>query len=599
VEIRWRANLRDRIVLRVVARAALATALLAVTPEPATARAESPAARLDIRIQGVDAALEEAVRSSLTLQQYRDRSVSSAQLTRLVSVGEKEIQATLEAWGYYDGRIESRTESRDDGGYRAIFQITPGDPVRVVAREVSVSGEAGSTPAVASVIENFQPRTGERFDHAQYEASKTAVVNALADHGFLGARLETHRVEVRTRDHSARIRLEWEGGPRYRFGPTTFTGGQFSPEFLDRFLAWNEGDEYSSADVLDMQRRLVNADYFGTVTVQPHIEKAVDLAVPVTVELTPAKRNIYSAAFYASTDRGAGVELGAQRRWLNDRGHKGRADLDIAQRLQAIELSYRIPLPGSQQRVLGIAGTYRDETTESSVSQTQKLVTNVSRKWGGYTFLYGLQFLSGDFEIGSETGYSSLTFLEGALTRAKSDQPAFAQRGYSYTVSARFTPFEQLTDTRFASLSLEGKWLHAFGPDTRLIVRSELGKMAVDDFDQLPPELRFFSGGDRSIRGFGYEEVGSRNAAGDVIGGNHLLEASVEMERYFRKGLGSALFVDAGDAFLGSDFVLHVGVGAGIRWKSPVGVLRLDLAYPIESIDSNSWQIHFNIGPDF
>ena len=123
--------------------------------------------------------------------------------------------------------------------------------------------------------------------------------------------------------------------------------------------------------------------------------------------------------------------------------------------------------------------------------------------------------------------------------------------------------------------------------------------MKVDDFNQLPPELRFFAGGDRSIRGFGYEGIGSRNAAGDVIGGDQLVEASVELERYWRKNFGGALFVDAGDAFLGSDFVLHVGAGTGVRWKSPVGVLRLDVAYPVKSIDSNSWQIHFNIGPDF
>jgi translocation and assembly module TamA len=78
-----------------------------------------------------------------------------------------------------------------------------------------------------------------------------------------------------------------------------------------------------------------------------------------------------------------------------------------------------------------------------------------------------------------------------------------------------------------------------------------------------------------------------------------VVEGTVELERYWRRGFGAALFVDAGDAFLGDDFVLHVGAGMGIRWKSPVGVLRLDLAYPVESIDSSGWQVHFNIGPDF
>jgi translocation and assembly module TamA len=562
------------------------------------ARAADHGTGLNLTIHGLKPALEDAVLSGLTLQQYRDRSVSEAQLRRLVSRGEQEIIATLEAWGHYSGKVESRIEPTGTG-FAVVFEVAPGDPVLVSKSEVAVSGEAATVPAVASAIDAFTPRMGERFDHAQYEASKTAVEKALGDSGFLGAKMTAHRVEVHSANRTAAIVLGWEGGSRYQFGPITFSGGQFTPALLDRFMPWREGDEYSSAQLLEMQQRLVGADYFSTVTVQPHPEKAVERRVPVQVELTPAKRDIYSAALYASTDRGAGIDFSVQRRWLNDKGHKGQAEFDLAQRLKAVELSYRIPLPGRRQRMLSFAGTYRDEETESSISQTEKLAANVARKWGKYTTVYGLQFLAGDFEIGSEDGNSSLLFFEGAVTRSSSDQPAFARRGVSYTLTARGTPVDALTDTRFGALDLEVKWLRAFGADTRLILRGEVGAMKVEDFDLLPPELRFFSGGDRSIRGFGYEEIGSRNAAGDVIGGDRVLEGTVELERYWRRGFGAAVFVDAGDAFLGEDFVLHVGAGLGIRWKSPVGVLRLDLAYPVESIDSSGWQIHFNIGPDF
>ncbi len=276
-------------------------------------------------------------------------------------------------------------------------------------------------------------------------------------------------MEVTTATHSARIELKWDSGPRYTFGPTTFKGGQFSEEFLQRFLPWKEGDVYSSADLLDLQRRLVGADYFGTVTVTPHPEKAVDLAVPVTVELTPAKRNIYSAALYASTDRGAGVELGAQRRWLNDQRPQGARRT----RHRAAPAGHRAQLPdpvaGARQRVLGFAGTYRDETTESSISQTEKLVANVSRKWNEYTFVYGVQLLAGDFEIGSERGNSTLLFLETAFSRSKADQPTFARRGFSYTVTARLAPPATVTDTRLRVGDRRGQMAararHGHAPD--------------------------------------------------------------------------------------------------------------------------------------
>jgi translocation and assembly module TamA len=577
----------------------IAFACLALLVPAGPLHAADDAARLKLTISGLKPELEEAVRSGLTLQQYRDRAVSEAQLRRLVSRGEEEIIATLEAWGHYSGAVKSLITPGDAGDFDVTFAVDPGEPTLVTKSRVAVDGDAAKVPAVASSLDAFVPRMGERFDHAQYEASKAAVAKALGDAGFLGAKLVTHRVEVQAARRSASIELAWDGGPRYQFGPTRFHGGQFAPELMDRYMPWRAGDEYSSAKLLDMQQRLVGADYFSTVTVQPHPEKAVGGAVPVDVELTPAKRDIYSAALYASTDRGAGVDFSVQRRWLNDQGHKGQAEFDVAQRLKAVELSYRIPLPGERQRMLSMAGTYRDEETESSVSQTEKLAANVARKWGGYTLMYGLQFLAGDFEIGSEDGNSSLLFFEGAFTRSRSDLPTFARRGFGYTLTVRGTPFEQATDTRFGALDLEVKWLRAFGTATRLILRGELGGMKVDDFDLLPPELRFFAGGDRSIRGFGYEEIGSRNEAGDVIGGNRLIEASVELEYYWRRNLGLAVFVDSGDAFLGEDFVLHAGAGAGIRWKSPVGVLRLDLAYPVKSIDASGWQIHFNIGPDF
>ena len=158
----------------------------------------------------------------------------------------------------------------------------------------------------------------------------------------------THRVEVTFggahRGHRARL----GGRPALQVRRhENFTGGQFATGVAATgYMPWREGDDYSSPQLLDLQQRLVGADYFSTVTVQPHPEKAVDRVVPVDVELTPAKRNIYSAALYASTDRGVGVDFSAQRRWLNDKGHKGQAEFDLAQRLKAVELSYRIPLPG-------------------------------------------------------------------------------------------------------------------------------------------------------------------------------------------------------------------------------------------------------------
>jgi translocation and assembly module TamA len=158
--------------------------------------------------------------------------------------------------------------------------------------------------------------------------------------------------------------------------------------------------------------------------------------------------------------------------------------------------------------------------------------------------------------------------------------------------------FEQLlSDTTFAQIRAEGKWLRKVGDKGRVIVRSALGAMIVDNFDALPPELRFFAGGDRSIRGFDYQQIGETNASGGVIGGEYLIAGSGEYEHFFLQNWGAAVFVDGGDAFK-SSFDLNVGAGIGLRWKSPIGMVRVDVARPVVSDLGDDWRIHLIIGPD-
>ena len=133
-------------------------------PLHAATQPEPPPKGVELQINGLKQALESAVLSGLTLQQYRDRSVSDAQLRRLLSLGETEIRATLEAWGYYDGKVSGHMEETPEGRDRAWFDVTPGEPILVKASEVSVSGDAARVPAVASALEAFVPKLGERFD---------------------------------------------------------------------------------------------------------------------------------------------------------------------------------------------------------------------------------------------------------------------------------------------------------------------------------------------------------------------------------------------------------------------------------------------------
>jgi translocation and assembly module TamA len=555
------------------------------------------AAKLTVTISGVDERLENAARASLSLEQYIDRDVSEAQVARLYAGADREIRRALEPYGYYEAKVTSRLDAGADT-YATVFEVAPGPLVLVTSSHVEVMGSGAALPEVQRAIASFAPRIGEPLDHAKYESSKAAIESALLGAGYLGTKLISRRVEVTRLARSAAIDLVWESGERCRFGDVRFSDAQFSDDFLRRFIPWKEGDWYSAEDLRDFQQRLVDADYFATALIQPRMDAVPTGTVPIDVTLSPAKRTIYSASAYGSTDTGAGVHLGYQRRWLNRQAHKLQIDGDYAERLQAASFSYRIPLPGRNERTLNFGTTYRDETTDTSESQTLRRVANETRKWHGFTRTLGFQLMGGDFEIGSERGNSDILFAEGVLSRHESDDPIFTRRGWSMLAGLRVAPHISTNDTSFVQLGAQTKWVRGLGETNRVITRGSVAAMTVDQFEELPPQLRFFAGGDRSIRGFDYQAIGSVNAAGDVIGGKYLVVGSAEFEHYFRPKWGGAIFVDAGDAFLESDFDLNIGVGAGLRWKSPIGVVRIDLAYPVQTEFDKSLRLHVVIGPD-
>jgi translocation and assembly module TamA len=553
---------------------------------------------LSITIEGLSKELTEAVEADLTLRNYTNRDVTPAQIRRLFNTAETEIRKGLEPYGYYNTQVSSTLQTTDKG-LNALFRVTPGDPVKVTSKKVNVQGEAAELGPVRRAVRRFKPDEGEVLNHGVYEESKSGVESALLNNGFLRMRSTQRSVEVSRKGNTATIDLNWDSGPRMKFGRVNFSEAQFPPEFLERYIPWKTGAYYSPDDLLALQQRLVDADYFGTVAVQPDLEHAEGLDVPINVQLAPAKRTIYTAGAYVSTDTGPGVKLGAQRRWLNDKGHKFQVDIDYAQRLSAFSTSYRIPLPGPNERSLNFGVTHRDEDTDTSQSKNDRLAINETRKWHGFTRTLGMQYLAGTYEIAEEDRYTHLLYAEATLTKKQANDYFFPRRGWSAGTALRFAPEGVLSDTSFSQITIDGKYIMPAGRGNRVLTRLSFGAMAVDDFNQLPPELRFFAGGDRSIRGFDYQELGSTNAAGLVIGGQYLAVGSVEFERYFLPDWGAAIFVDGGDAWMTGGFNLNIGAGIGVRWRSPVGVVRVDFGKPIKhEVGGDSIRFHVSIGPD-
>ena len=563
-------------------------------------------ARVDVKLEGVDEEMRDAVRDTLELVEYQKRDISQAQLRAAYADADQQIRRALEPFGYYDVEVSKELTGDATQGWVAKFSVTPGKATIVRDSRVEVLGEGAERRRVKGALEGFAPRIGERLDHATYEASKSVIDSSLRGSGYLDAKITRRRVTVVPEETSANIDLAWESGPRYRFGDVRFSGdAPFSENFLRKFVPWREDAYFNSEQVLNLQQRLVDADYFELVSVAPALDEKVDGRVPIDVLLRRDERTVYSGEVYYSTDFGPGVRVGAERRWLNKKGHKAGAELEYSQRLQVAAVHYQIPRPGREDRSYDFGAAYRDETTEVSRSRNFQLAASRTEKnWHGFVRTIGLKYLKGDFEIGQdednlEYGNSQLLWAEGTLSRRRLNDRVMPRKGYVMDVGLRLASDALVSDTNIAQTWGRITWLVPQGEKARIKLRGEAGAMSVGNFDALPPDLRFWAGGDRSIRGFDYHELGEINANGNIVGGEYLAVVSAEYEYYFREEWGAAVFVDAGDAFT-SSFNVNVAAGVGIRWKSPLGPIRVDFGFPIktDSPIAESWRVHILLGPD-
>lgn len=564
------------------------------------------AAGVDIEIAGLPEEQRDAVRATLALAEYAKRDISTSELHSAFKKSDEQIKQALEPFGFYNVAVKKDLSGDAASGWKAKFTVTPGDPAVVRAEHVEVSGDGKDQRRVRNALAGFVPKVGQRFDHASYEASKAVIDSSLRGAGYLDAKITRRRVTVMADESSADVDLAWESGQRYKFGAVRFTGtAPFSEKFLQEFVPWRDGAYFNSEQVLNLQQRLVDADYFELVSVAPALDEKMDGSVPVDILLNRDQRTVYSGEIYYSTDFGAGVRLGMARRWLNLKGHKADVQAEYSQRLQEAAVHYQIPRPARDDRSYDFGIAYRDETTDVSRSRNFTFAASRSEKrWHGFTRTIGLKYLRGDFQLGRdddnlEFGSSKLLFAEGSLSRRRVNDKLSPRNGYVIDFGVRVASEALLSDTDIAQTWGRLTWLLPQGEKARIKLRGELGAMTVGNFDALPPDLRFFAGGDRSIRGFDYHEIGEINSNGIIVGGKYMAVASAEYEYYFREDWGAAVFVDAGDAFTDT-FSLNVGAGVGLRWRSPVGPIRVDIGFPVQTDLplQDSWRLHVQLGPD-
>jgi translocation and assembly module TamA len=512
------------------------------------------------------------------------------------------VRAALEPFGYYQPQVEVVRTPLPDRRHRIEIGIVLGPPVRVVELDLGVDGDAADDPTIAAALAAFRPKVGDPLDHRVYEDGKAAIDRALVRRGYFDRRLKEHRIEVRRADATAAIRLRFDSGARYRFGGERIEGAQFPDRFMQRFIAWEQGAPYEQASIETTQNRLAASGFFGAFEIEPLLDERADGAIPLRIGVSPSRPTVWSTGVFVESGLGAGARVGYERRWLNDRGHSARGSAELSSALREVVGEYRIPHPSAQRAnwVMGLA--WRDESSNVVDGASWRLKGGLATSWREWNGLVSINALYGDFRVGARDlsnrpQTALVVYPEISATRIFARDRIRPREGFSLAVRARLADTAIASDVDLRQIRFEGRHVRPAGEGARLLSRLEVGWSDTDSFSRLPPELRFFAGGQGSVRGYDWKGLGPLDAGGRPFGGPRVVTGSLEYEREFRPAFSWAAFVDGGNVFFGNRVDPLYGVGFGIRWASPIGPIRVDVARGLDS-ERGGWQFYLSAGPD-
>ncbi|MEN8720782.1 MAG: autotransporter assembly complex family protein [Oceanococcaceae bacterium] len=555
----------------------------------------SPGWAFDVRVLGVDGAVAKSVQASLGIA-LLPGDANPRLIRRRHAQASQQIRTALQAFGYYSPEIAA--ELRDDlTPPQAIYRIQPGPRAQWARAEIRLLNPVadGAAPRwLTRAQQQAEARLGQPLDHRDYSRIKTQLIDAAQNDGYLDAQYQTSVLEIDRDAHTATMRLVLETGPQYRFGKVRIEQDILNADFLERFDPVREGDVFNTDELLELRLRLYDLNYFQEVEVDPH-PNAETQRVDVNIRATARKPQRWQIGLGYGTDTGPRISGAVELRYLNRRGHQADARATVSEVKTELGLRYVLPTgpePGANWAVRTQRLTERLGDTETTTLRTGVARNRIfdRRLWNFY-----LNYEGERFRLENRDTRTDLIIPGISLTLRDRDDLLLPRKGYTVFLDVHGAADELISSTQFLQVQVNANWIRPLSRRSRLIVRGRAGANWLDDTEDLPVSQRFFAGGDGSIRGYDYRRIAPRNDDGEIVGGKYLQTVSVEVDRLIWRDYGVALFHDMGSASNNwlSNFVSATGVG--LRWATPVGMLRVDVATPHDDPNTR-FQLHIGIG---
>ncbi len=542
---------------------------------------------LTIEIFGLEAEEKQIVLANLSIKNAEhEKTLNKDAILSFYQLAPKEITTTLEALGFYHPKVSSELFSTADG-FIAKYYIEPGPFILIRTVTIKVLGEGQNNLVLKTLVEHPPLKAGERLKHNIYEIFKQNLLGKALQLGYLDAIFNVNEIRLDPTRNQADILLELDTGIQFKFGKVNFPSPPYPPDYLKRYIPFSEGSPYTTEQLLSLQKALIDTDLFAKVRIDPELNETKNFLVPLQVRLKPKPHNKYTASIGFGTDTGARGTLGWERKRVAYPGHRININGRVSKRRNQLSAQYTIPgkHPTTDKFAFGHQLT-EDKPPDHTYNLTNKTSVTHMQKRGRLERILAINNLSAVYRTLPTDPKEHTHFLLPNMGYVWNNikKRTLLQHGTWFS----FTLLGGLKSVLSSANIIQGqgsiKWILPFGDLTRLILRSNIGATATSNFSKLPRNLRFFTGGDHTVRGFGYESLGPRitdkNGNEIVVGGRYLFVGSIEFERKVYKNVGVAIFMDTGNAMNQWKTQLATAAGFGFRYETPLGPLRLDIARP-------------------
>jgi translocation and assembly module TamA len=566
----------------------------------AVAREASGDIRYTVQVEGLapvgDAEeLLHQFRQQSALQAEHKDPANAAQIGRRASADAELFAELLRSQGYYDAVVEPRTE--DVGGQlRVILAADPGQQYRFAS--VELPGLEAAGPEAARLRNSFAVQAGDPVVAADVIAGGVALTQALGEEGFASAKIGEQDIEVNHQTHLATLTLPVNPGPVARFGIIRVSGRPpFSAHHLAIMARFRPGDPFQRSKIDDLRRALIATTLIANADIEV-VPVRGGRTVDLDVKLEPAPSHTIAGELGYGTGQGARLEASwTDRDFVNPEGALTlRGVAGTSEQLLGVQFRRSNFLQRDQTLNLQLSASHQKFAAYSA--RTIYLAANIERqsnfiwqkKW---TWSYGGEWLATDERGAFDASgvKDTRTFLIAAaplsLGYDGSDNLLDPTRGFR--LSARVSPELSSHGGKFAYARAQFD-ASAYRPvSDRVVVagRVRLGTIYGAGVFQIAPSRRFYSGGGGSVRGYGYQQLGPKDADGDPMGGRGLAEFGAEARirlKQFGGNFGIVPFFDGGSLTNEAlpDFKdWRFAAGVGVRYYSSFGPIRVDLGFPL------------------